>query len=156
MAYQDNNKKFIAVLNRKHPLPRLLNGVTHAALGLAPRINATEAEFMSYPNDQDGWDATLTRFPFIILEARNSGQLATLVKAAREGGIAHNIFTSSMIEGGTADEQVINTKAATGDALDYMVVTLFGDATALDPLTKKFSLFKDRDAAPLADVPAAA
>lgn len=154
MAYQDNHKKFVAVLNRKHPLPRLLNGVTHAAIGMAPRIDHASAEFMSYPNDQDGWDATLTRFPFIILEAKNSSQLATMLQAAREQGIAHNVFTTSMIAGGTAAQQVINTKAATGDDLDYMVVTLFGDATAIDPLTKKFSLFKDKEAVAAAPVAA--
>lgn len=142
MAYQDNHKKFVAILNRKHPMPRLLNAVTHATIGLAPRIDHQEAEFMSYPNDQDGWDATLTRFPFIILESKNSTQLASLIKTAREQGVIHNVFTSSMIEGGTAAEQVINTKAATGEALDYMVVTLFGDAEVINPLTKKFSLFK--------------
>lgn len=142
MAYQDNHKKFVAVLNRKHPLPRLLNAVTHATIGMAPRINHADAEFMSYPNDQDGWDATLTRFPFIILEAKNSDHLAAVIKTAREQGIAHNIFTSSMIEGGTADEQVINTKAAAGETLDYMAITLFGTADEINPLTKKFSLFK--------------
>lgn len=143
MAYLQNDKKFAAVLNRRHPLPRVLNGLCHATAGLAGQIVGQEqADFLPYVNDTDAFDAFISRYPFIVLEAKNSNQLATLRKAAVESGLPVNVFISAMI-GCSAEEQIANTKVAAGNALDYMVVVLFGDAAIVDPLTKKFSLFKD-------------
>jgi hypothetical protein len=142
MPYLQNDKKFVAVLNRRHPLPHVLNGLCHATAGLAGRmIGQAQADFLSYANDADAFEAFISRYPFIVLEARNGNQLATLRKAAVERGLPVNVFISAML-GASAEEQVANTKAAAGDALDYMAVVLFGDAAIVDPLTRKFSLFK--------------
>jgi len=142
MPYLQNDKKFVAVLNRKHPLPRVLNGLCHATAGLAGKIvDRAQAEFIPYANDADAFEAFISRYPFIVLEAKNGNQLATLRKTAVASGLPVNVFISAMI-GRSAEEQIIASKAATGEALDYMVVVLFGDAATVDPLTKKFSLFK--------------
>jgi len=141
MPYLQNDKKFVAVLNRRHPLALVLNGLCHATAGLAGKMIGEQADFLPYVNDSDAFEACISRYPFIVLEARNGNQLATLRKAAVESGLPVNVFISAMI-GRSAEEQVANTKAAAGDALDYMVVVLFGDAAVVGPLTKKFSLFK--------------
>lgn len=142
MPYLQNDKKFVAVLNRRHPLPRVLNGLCHATAGLAGKIvGQDQADFLPYANDADTFEAFISRYPFIVLEAKNGNQLATLRKAAAASGLPVNVFISAMI-GRSAEEQIANTKAAAGDALDYMAVVLFGDATTVDPLTRKFSLFK--------------
>ena len=141
MAYLENTKKFTAVLNRKHPIGQLLNGVCHATAGLVGKLPKETPEFLDYPNDADGFVAAISRYPFIALEAKNSNQLSTLRKAAAEGGVAHNVFVAAMI-GHSAQDQIEKTKSAVAEGLDYMVVVLFGEAATLDPLTKKFSLFK--------------
>lgn len=141
MAYAENEKKFVAVLNRKHELPRLLNGLGHATAGLVGRMSENEGDFLDYPNDADGFTATVSRYPFIILRSDNGSKLAALRKAAAEKGVAENVFVSAMI-GTSAADQIEKTKAASGSDLDYMVIVLFGEAALLDPMTKKFSLFK--------------
>ena len=142
MRYLQNDKKFVAVLNRRHTVARVLNGLCHATAGLAAKvIDQEEADFLPYVNDADAFQAFISRYPFIVLEAKNGNQLATLRKAAVDNDLPVNVFISAMI-GRSAEEQIANTKAAAGDALDYMAVVLFGDAAVVDPLTKKFSLFK--------------
>jgi Protein of unknown function (DUF2000) len=141
MSYLQNDKKFVAVLNRKHPMPRLLNGVCHATAGLAGQLGCETPQYLEYINDADAFVAAISRYPFIVLEAKNGNQLATLRKAAADNSIANNVFISAMV-GQSAQQQMDNTKTAAGDGLDYMVVVLFGEATAIDPITKKFSLFK--------------
>ncbi|RXH24069.1 hypothetical protein XH99_28670 [Bradyrhizobium nanningense] len=141
MNYTDNDKKFVAVLNRRHQLSRIFNAVCHATAGLSAKIGSDAAHYLDYGNDADSFVASISRYPFIILEAKSSSQLAALQKSAVAARISSNLFVSAMI-GRSAEEQIAQTKAATDDALDYVVVVLFGDAKSLNPLTKKFSLYK--------------
>ena len=144
MAYLENNKKFIAVLNKKQPLGQLLNALGHTTAGLVERIQQVEpgaADFLEYPNTQDGFEALISRYPFIVLQSKNGNQIANLRKQAVDASIPHNVFVSAMI-GASAEDQLRATEEASGEGLDYMVAVLFGEAEQLDPLTKKFSLFK--------------
>jgi hypothetical protein len=141
MSYLENDKKFVAVLNRRHEMARLLNGLCHATAGLAATVGEDQGEYLPYANDSDAFVSHISRYPFIVLEAKNSSQLAALRKAAMEHGVPVNVFVSAMI-GNSADEQIASTKAAAGDKLDYIAAVLFGNAVVINPLTKKFSLFK--------------
>lgn len=141
MSYLENSKKFVAVLNRRHPLPRLLNGLGHATAGLAGAMDEGAAEYLSYANEREGFSALISRYPFIVLESKNTSQLSTLRRSVSEAGISHNVFVGSMI-GASSQDQIRATQACSESDLDYLVVVLFGDAVQIDPLTKKFSLFK--------------
>lgn len=88
------------------------------------------------------FEAKIDEYPFIILESKNSNQLKTLTSNVVENRrIAHNVFTTSMI-GASAQEQREATLNATDESLDFVVVALFGAREDVEPLTKKFSLFK--------------
>jgi hypothetical protein len=148
MSYSENYRKFVVVLNKRHAVPRLMNAACHAAAGLAATLGAEAAETLAYPNPATGLCAQISRFPFIVLESRNSSQLAALSAAARAAApaVACNVFVASMI-GASAEEQQRATSLASAEDLDFMAVVLFGDATLLDPMTRKFSLLRDSAAA---------
>jgi hypothetical protein len=44
--------------------------------------------------------------------------------------------------GRSADAQITATQAAAGEGLDFVLVVLFGPREDVEPLTKRFSLFK--------------
>jgi hypothetical protein len=139
--YADNARKLIIVLNAKHPLPQLLNGAFHAVAGLVPRLRADELDLLAYVNEAVGLDARISRYPNIVLTARNGGQLLRLHQAAREEGIASNLFTASMLAA-SADAQREQTRLATAESIEPMAIALFGEADRLQPHTKRFSLFR--------------
>ncbi|HEV2675655.1 MAG TPA: DUF2000 family protein [Aliidongia sp.] len=143
MAYADNHKKFVAVINRRHSLPTALNALGHVTAGLAARLGQ-EPDYLDYPNLAEGFVAAISRFPFIVLEAKNSSQLAALRRAAAQRDLPHNVFISAMIGGSSAEHQVELTGAARGHDVDYVTIVLFGKTEDLDPLTRKFSLLRDR------------
>lgn len=143
MQYQNNELKFIAVINPKIEIPKLMNALCHTTAGLAAKINDfNEMKFLKYEFQADWTTSSLiSLYPFIILESKNNNQLRTLHQAVNETGIIHNIFTDSML-GASATEQMQNTKNTKTDELTYFSVVLFGMAEQLAPLTRKFSLFK--------------
>jgi hypothetical protein len=142
MAYKNNHRKFAVVINRSHPMNVIMNAVAHVAFGLSHKSKADSA-VMTYVHQATGFDARISEFPFIVLETHNSGQLASLLLRARaDEAVSYNVFTASMI-GPSADAQISNTSNADSASLDYVVVLLFGDRERVDPLTKKYSLFKE-------------
>lgn len=141
MAYENNDRKFVAVLNRKHSLPVILNALAHAAFGMSGKGHHV-GRLLDYPNHATGFLAKVDESPFIILDAKNSSQLQTLVSVASDApNVAYNVFTTSMI-GRSASAQMAATQAAVGEGLDFVVVVLFGPREDVEPLTKRFSLFK--------------
>jgi Protein of unknown function (DUF2000) len=140
MAYLNNAQKFACVLNANTPIPRLMNALAHVTAGLAANLGRDTVQYLEYGNESEGFTAKIALSPFIILKAKNSNQLATLRAAASAEGIAHNVFVSAMI-GPSAEEQLAQTRAAAGAALEHWAVVLFGDAEKIQPLTKKFSVF---------------
>jgi Protein of unknown function (DUF2000) len=151
MSYQNNEKKFAAVLNRRQPLPLAFNALAHAACGISGRLG-TAAGLLRYPNDATGFEARISEFPFIVLEARNSAQLALLLESAMaDGELTFNAFTRSMV-GTSAAAQQAATAAASREALDFVAVVLFGPREKVDALTRKFSLLKGWASPATADV----
>lgn len=141
--YADNQHKFVAVVNPKIEIPKLMNGLGHITAGLmAQANNQEEMQFLKYEFQADWTTPSLiSLYPYIVLKAKNSNQLRTLHQAANEAGILHNVFTDSML-GASAIEQMTNTKNTHTKDLNYFCVALFGASDRLTTLTRKFSLFK--------------
>jgi len=141
MAYENNEMKFVAVVNRKHSLATILNALAHTAFGLSGK-GVNPEHLLDYSNSASGFLAKIDEYPFIILDAKNSNQLQTLVSSVMSNQrIAYNVFTTSMI-GTCAEAQLKATREALNDGLDFVVVVLFGAREDVDPLTRKFSLTK--------------
>lgn len=139
--YADNSHKFVAVLNKKAELPRLVNALGHLSAGLtAHHGNSDEMRFLNYKDANGGMHPGISHYPFIVLAARNGNQIRTLRQAAIEDGISCCDFVDTML-GESAEDQLHRTLATPEEDLTYLAITLFGSADQLDPLTRKFSLF---------------
>lgn len=141
MLYSDNQFKFVAVLNRKVPLPQLLNALGHLAVAMqAVSKDAVADRVHDYLGADNTSYAKISHWPFIVLQANNGNQLRTLRSAALAAGMPCQSFVDAML-GSSADDQIQKTKATADDAMEYMAVLLFGQSDALRDLTRKFSLF---------------
>lgn len=141
--YADNDYKFVAVLNEKIQLPRLLNALGHMAAGLVARApDPAGMRFLSYEDADAGLHPAISYYPFIVLVARNSNQIRTLRQNAIEAGLVYNDFVDTMI-GTSAEDQLAKTRAAHEAELQYFGICLFGPADVLGGMTRKFSLFKE-------------
>lgn len=138
----ENAMRFVAVLNGKVELGRLLNALGHMTAGLISIIRDKEALcFLDYRDRDGGLHPGISHYPFIVLKAENSNQLRRLRAEALALGIPTTDFVQSMIVGSSA-EQLRATSELSDAEHEYFGVCLFGSTEALRPLTKRFSLFR--------------
>ncbi|MEZ8577446.1 DUF2000 domain-containing protein [Vibrio splendidus] len=137
----ESQKRFIAVLSKKMDLGRTLNVLGHLSVGLSNLLESEEACYVDYEDLDDNVHPNLSHYPFIVLKADNSNKLRKVRDEAFSRGIKFTDFTSSMIEGGSAEQQQ-RTKEIKEEDLEYLGVCLFGDTEILREFTKKFSLYK--------------
>ena len=134
--------KFVAVLNKKIPAGSLMNALGHMAAGLVGSYpNAKDMRFDSYIDQNGGDHKSISDQPFIILSADNSNQLRTLRTGLMEAGIHFVDFTDTMTVG-TYAEQKERTKNTPEEQLEYYGICMFGKKEIINPLTKKFSLWR--------------
>jgi hypothetical protein len=137
------NEKVVIVLNERIEAGRLLNAAAHLALGYgASRGDSgqTELHLLNYVDASGEPHPNISALSLIVLKA-TPGQLRALWQRAYSEGIARMSFTDTMTEG-SYDEQLDRTRSTPSDQLIYIGVLLFGTRERLDPLTRKFSLFR--------------
>jgi hypothetical protein len=135
----ENSKRFIAVLNKKIEIGKLMNALGHMTAGLAGMNNHENSMcFLEYKDS--GIHPNISHFPFIILKADNSNKIRTVREEALRRGILFTDFTSTMTVG-TSEEQVTRTCNTPATELEYYGICLFGDTASLREFTGKFSLF---------------
>jgi hypothetical protein len=140
--YNDNDYKFIAVLNKKIEMPKLLNALGHISVGLPSlTTDIRQMEFLQYSDADRSLHPAISRFPFIVLASENSNKIRSLRNAAIAQDILYNDFTESML-GISAENQLQQTREKKEAELEYYAILLFGHSEKINPLTKKFSLFK--------------
>jgi len=136
----ENSKRFIAILNKKIEIGKLMNALGHMAAGLSGGNNLTqEMCLLQYEDKNGGKHPNISHFPFIVLKADNSNQIRTVRNEAIQRVIFFSDFTSTMTLG-TSEEQVNNTKNTSELELEYYGICLFGETEVLREFTKKFSL----------------
>lgn len=143
MAIYDNNEyQFVAVLNGKIEMPKLLNALGHMAVGLSSlQEDESKMEFLKYYDADQTLHPAISKFPFIILKSKNGNQIRSLRQTAIDLGIPYNDFTDTML-GYSAENQLSQTKETKEENLNYFGICLFGESSQIKPLTKRFSLFK--------------
>lgn len=138
----ENSKRFVAILNKKIEIGRLMNALGHMTAGLAGGYGkGNEMCFLQYEDKNGGKHPNISHFPFIVLKADNSNQIRTVRNEAIARNIIFTDFTSTMTVG-TSMEQVNRTKETPEAELEYYGICLFGDTQDLREITKKFSLFQ--------------
>ena len=138
----ENGKRFVAVLNAKHEMGKLLNALGHMSAGLTALVpNIAELCFLTYADQEGNQHHQVSHFPFIVLKAGNSNQIRTLRQQAVAAGMLFTEFTESMSIG-TSEEQLRATAQLKESELEYLGICLFGPTPDLKGLTRKFSLFR--------------
>jgi len=133
--------KFVAVLNEKYTAEQLLSALGHCAAGLAAnRKPAEEMDFVVYEDASGEKYPNISSQPFIVLGGKPS-HLKKFRSQLEEEGIQYACYLDTMISGGS-EAQVEATKLRATDELDILAIATFGPAEVLNPLTKRFSLWK--------------
>ena len=141
-VFKPSTHKFVAVLNKKIPVPNLMNALGHMAAGLSASYkDIPEMRFDSYFDKDGGNHKNISDNPFIILAADNSNKIRTLRNFLIEKNIHFVDFTSTMTVG-TYVEQQQRTKETPELELEYYGVCLFGEINQVNELTRKFSLWR--------------
>lgn len=137
----ENEYRFVAVLNKKVPIGPLTNALGHMAAGLAGGSgDAGLMFFLQYTDKNNGIHPNISHFPFIVLKADNSNKIRIIREEALKKGILFTDFTSTMTIG-TSEEQVERTKNTPEAELEYYGICLFGKTDELKQITGRFSLF---------------
>jgi len=138
----ENSKSFVAVLNRKIEIGRLMNALGHMAVGLAGGFgDPRQMCFLQYEDKDGGAHPNISHFPFIVLRADNSNKIRAVRSEAIKRNIPFTDFASTMVIG-TSEEQMRATREAPEAELEYYGICLFGPAAELKEITGKFSLFR--------------
>lgn len=138
----ENEFRFVAVLNKKIETGRLMNALGHMTAGLAGKSGkADEMCFLEYKDKDQGIHPNISHFPIIVVAADNSNQIRTVRNEALSRGIPFTDFTSTMTVG-TSQEQVSTTASTPEAELEYFGICMFGKTEELREFTKKFSLFR--------------
>lgn len=135
-------KKIVVALNKSYDLPRLASGLGHVALGLAASLGdgVGDLEFKTYVAMDGASFPWISNWPFVVLKGRG-GQLRTLRSGLTDAGLPCVTYLDTMLEGGTEVEMAA-TASRTQDDLEVLAVATFGEASTLQPLTGKLSLWR--------------
>jgi hypothetical protein len=135
--------KFAVVLNKKIPPAAALNACAHMTATLVARADDETRRHMSFVDytDADGNAHPVSALSLVVLSARNSNQLRTARLEAIRAGLSHVDFTETMTQD-TFVEQMARTQATREDELDYWGLGMFGPKQTVDPITRKFSLWR--------------
>jgi len=134
--------KFYVIINKKIPTGNAINIASHMMTGLvatADKPLIDEMQVINYGFENHNHRAS--KWPQIILKAKNSNQIKKVLSEVTTLGLHHVTFTSTMIEGGW-QVQVKNTQALSDEEIEYMGLAVFCDSNALDSTTKKLSLYQ--------------
>jgi hypothetical protein len=135
--------KFVIVLNKKIESGVALNACAHMAACLTARADADlqgQMAFVDY-QDIDGNVHPVSALSLIVLSAKNANQIRTARREALHSGVFCVDFTESMTKD-TYVEQMERTAKLKDEELDYWGLAMFGPKEALDPITRKFSLWR--------------
>ena len=136
--------KFVIILNEKSPVGKLLSATGQLAMSLhgnatkEQQINMSFIPFFS-PNGINL--ITVSTCSFVTLKG-TANHLLTLYAKATEQGLLSAIFTSTMSFNGIEEDLIQKTASTPLDQTEPYGVGLFGQIEELNPLTKKFSVFK--------------
>ena len=135
--------KFVVVLNKKIPPAAALNACAHMTATLVARADEQTKGHMSFVDytDADGNAHPVSALSLVVLSAKNSSQLRAARLDAIRAGLSHVDFTATMTQD-TFVEQMDRTQATREEDLDYWGLCVFGPKQGVDPITRKFSLWR--------------
>ncbi|ASU85040.1 DUF2000 domain-containing protein [Nocardiopsis gilva YIM 90087] len=138
--------KFVVALKAKLDSGVALNAASHLALGLVAQAarsgddQLAHMSFLDFADSDGGSHSPLSGLSLAVLQGRPAW-----LRRLRNDFIAADVcftdFTSDMT-GDTYREQLDRMAQTPEEELDYYGVAAFGKKEIIDPLTKKFSLWR--------------
>jgi len=141
--------KFIIALNKTLEPGVAMNAAAHMALALMQSSTAEQKEQMQFLNFIDangGVHKNISGLSLIIMRGSN-GDLRKFRRAALDNSLLCVDFTETMTKD-SYKEQLERTKATKEEQMTYFGVAVFAEKAALDPLTKKLSVWRTINASP--------
>jgi hypothetical protein len=138
--------KIVAVLNKELESGVAMNAAAHMALGLAARAGVEAPALAEAMIFQEYKDANGKLYPFIsglslIVLRGKANDIRKFHAACEENKIMNTVFLKEMT-GDTFREQLERLAATPTEAVGYYGVCAIADRDVLDPLTKRFSLWR--------------
>ena len=120
-----------------------LNACAHMTATLVARADSETRKHMSFVDylDANGNVHPVSALSLVVLSARNSNQIRTARLEAISAGLSYADFTESMTKD-TFVEQMDRTRALREGDIDYWGLCIFGLKEMIDPITRKFSLWR--------------
>lgn len=141
-GYSDNHFKFAVIVNRKFESPRLLNATSHLMAGMISSFeDRDKMKFLAYSDKHNQLRAHISTYPVVILAAKNSSQLKNLRHAALEAELEVSDFVDTML-GTSAEMQLEATRSGDDNSFEVLACLIWGPSHLIDPLTRKYSLYK--------------
>lgn len=142
MVYNDKYK-FVAVINKDLEIGVALNAIAHSFAGLVAMSPDDLKEKMSFIDftDKDNFvHKSISGLSLIVLRGKN-GEIKKLKRSLIENNMLFTDFTETMTVD-TYKEQLDKTLETSEEDMKYYCIAAFGEKEVLDPLTKKFSLWR--------------
>lgn len=142
MVYSKTHK-FVALVNKNLEAGKALNAVAHCCAGLsfsAPEELREKMSFIDFADKDGVVHKSISGLSLIVLRGSNS-ELRKARAKFMENDIHFTDFTETMT-GDTYQEQLLKTAEASGEEMEYYCVAAFGEKDVVNPITKRFSLWK--------------
>lgn len=133
--------KFISIISKKVPVGNAINIASHMMAGLIAKAQASLLEDMAFinyghaPNEHHA-----SKWPHIILKAKNSNQITKFLEVAQENKIHYVTFVDTMLEGGWQEQQSKTIETPNSET-QYLGISLFIQDFDINSMTKKLSLY---------------
>ncbi|HWA09489.1 MAG TPA: DUF2000 family protein [Opitutaceae bacterium] len=141
--------RLVAILNKRVETGKAMNALAHCVAGvtcLAGEPGRAALKFIDFVDFDSLKFPSISARSFIILRGAE-GELRKVHRQACEGKLPAVAFLESMT-GGTYTEQLERTKTTPTAKLSYYAVALVGSAANVNPITKKYSLWRSDAPAP--------
>lgn len=135
--------RLVAILNKRVETGKAMNALAHCVAGvtcLAGEPGRAALKFIDFVDFDSLNFPSISARSFIILRG-SEGDLRKVHQQARGSNLPVVAFLESMT-GGTYIEQLERTKATPTAKLSYYAVALIGSAANVNPITKKYSLWR--------------
>ena len=134
-------ERLVLVLDKSLPPGVAMNAAVHLGVGLAARLGDPQRlRMVDYVDASDDIHPSISSLSFVVLSCSRN-RLAQLRNDALAANIPSTTFLETMT-GDTYTQQLERTRATPKSSLQFYGVALFGTRSLLDPLTRKFSLWK--------------
>jgi hypothetical protein len=133
--------KLVIILNKRRELSEMLSGIGHVAIGLGGSYQPPEDLSLVTYVDADGTEyPSISDWSVVILRG-GSGQMKNLKKDLEAESLPCVTYLDSMLSGGSQVQQE-RTRETSAEDIEILALATFGEVSQLDPLTKKFSVWR--------------